>query len=133
MIAATAMPQSRPLPPENLLIAVGPFADADLFRRSGEETVADITRLCGLRADHHVLDIGCGCGRLALPLVPMLAPPGRYDGLDVARELLEWCRDCIAPHAPNFRFQWADVRAGEHNPDGTIPAAEFRFPYADNA
>ena len=51
-----------PVPPERLRIWVGPFSDAELFVRSGEQTLNEIVGLCGLPADSRVLEIGCGCG-----------------------------------------------------------------------
>jgi SAM-dependent methyltransferase len=112
---------------------VGPFADDNLFRSSGERAVADIADLCALRGDHRVLEIGCGCGRLALPLMAKLAPAGSYDGFDVVRAAVDWCRDNVTPRAGNFRFRWVDVAAAAHNPDGTIDFADVAFPYPDDA
>jgi hypothetical protein len=54
-----------PLPPKNLRVWIGPFADADLFRESGQEIVRSIISLCGLKADVRALEIDCGCGRVA--------------------------------------------------------------------
>jgi hypothetical protein len=54
-----------PLPPANLRVWVDPFADAELFRNSGEETAHAMIELCGLKPDGRVLEIGCGCGRFA--------------------------------------------------------------------
>jgi predicted O-methyltransferase YrrM len=73
-----------PVPPENLRLWVGPFADADLFRESGRETVRSIISLCGLNSDARILEIGCGCGRVAAALAAYLSDKGRYDGFDVA-------------------------------------------------
>src|SRR5262249_38055160 len=68
-----------PLPPENLRVWVGPFADGDLFRESGNETVRSIVELCGLDSDARVLEVGCGCGRVAAALAPHLSEKARYD------------------------------------------------------
>jgi hypothetical protein len=40
-----------PVPPESLRIWVGPFSDAELFVRSGEQTLNEIVDLCGPRRD----------------------------------------------------------------------------------
>jgi SAM-dependent methyltransferase len=121
-----------PLPPENLRVWVGPFADAELFRNSGEETVHAINELCGLKPDAHVLEIGCGCGRIAAALAPHLSERGSYDGFDVAAPLVNWCRQELQPRLPRFRFELTDeVRALGHNPAGSKSAAEFEFPYAN--
>jgi SAM-dependent methyltransferase len=126
------MPSPLPVPPLSLRIQVGPFSDSDLFVRSGEAMVADIARLCDLAPDAYVLDVGCGCGRLARALASHLGPDGRYDGFDLAPEQVAWCRDNLAPRLPDFHFSFADVQARDQNPRGAIAAKDFRFPFADS-
>ena len=122
-----------PLPPENLRVWVGPFADGDLFRESGNETVCSIVELCGLDSDARVLEVGCGCGRVAAALAPHLSEKARYDGFDVAAPLINWCRQELEPRLPQFHFRLADeVFAGGHNPTGYKNAAAFDFPYAND-
>jgi SAM-dependent methyltransferase len=122
-----------PLPPENLRVWVGPFADADLFRESGQETVRSIISLCGLKSDARVLEIGCGCGRVAAALAAYLSDKGRYDGFDVAAPLINWCREELESRLPQFHFCLADdVFAGGQNPAGHKDAATFVFPYAND-
>jgi len=125
-------PVVLPLPPENLRIWVGPFSDADLFVRSGDEMVAQIIDLCKLAADAQVLDAGCGCGRLSQALAKYLTPSGRYEAFDVAKPLLDWCKENLEPILPNVHFSYANVKAGGHNPEGAVAASAFRFPYADH-
>jgi SAM-dependent methyltransferase len=123
-----------PVPPQHLRVWVGPFADADLFLKSGEETVRSIISLCGLRSDARVVEIGCGCGRVATALASHLSDKGRYDGFDVAAPLIDWCREELEPLLPQFHFRLADeVFAGGHNPAGHKDAAAFAFPYADDS
>jgi SAM-dependent methyltransferase len=122
-----------PVPPESLRIWVGPFSNAELFVRSGEQTLNEIVDLCDLPADSRVLEMGCGCGRLSRAFAEYLSPEGRCEGFDVARVLIEWCRQQLEPQLPNFRFSWADVRAGGRNPEGAISGAAFRFPVSDGS
>jgi len=86
----------------------------------------------GLEPDHRVLDVGCGIGPLAAGLAPYLAG-GRYDGFDVHAEAVAWCARVITPRHPHFRFRHADVANTVYNPGGSVPAAEYRFPYPDAA
>jgi len=124
---------SLPVPPENLRIDVGPFSDAELFVRSGEEMVAEITSSCRLDPDARVLDVGCGCGRLARALAGYLSSEGRYEGFDAARAAVDWCRRNLEPRLANFRFSFIDVRSGHRNPNSSVPASAFRFPFDDRA
>jgi SAM-dependent methyltransferase len=70
----------------------------------------------GLRPDSRVVDVGCGCGRLAVHLSTM--PGVRYLGTDVVPELLERARTLSA--RPDWRFV---LTSGEAIPeeDGGVP------------
>lgn len=49
------------------------------FKKTGEEFLGYFTN-CGLQPEHNVLDIGCGIGRMAIPLTRFLK--GRYEGFE---------------------------------------------------
>lgn len=57
----------------------------------------------GLTPDSRILDVGCGTGQLAQPLVPYLSKKGLYVGTDIAPEAIAFCRGKY-PQA-NFRFE----------------------------
>ena len=113
-----------PRVPPRRLVFVGPGD----FVATGEEFFA-LFRRAGLEPGDDVLDVGSGIGRMAVPLAGWL--DGRYEGFDIVREGIEWCRDSITARHPNFRFTHVDVHNGEYNPAGTLRADEFRFPYDD--
>ena len=46
----------------------------------------------GLEPHHHVLDLGCGVGRLAVALSQYLDGRGRYVGLDTDRKAIRTCK-----------------------------------------
>ncbi len=98
------------------------------FKRIGEELAALLIRH-GLKPEHRVLDIGCGVGRVALPLTRQLTT-GTYDGFDIVKRWIHWCRRHITPTHPNFRFTHADVYNSHYNRRG-VPASRYRFPYDD--
>ena len=100
------------------------------FRKIGEDLAALLIRH-GLKQEHRVLDIGCGVGRVALPLTRYLTS-GTYDGFDIVKRWIRWCRRKITSKHPNFRFMHANVYNSHYNRRG-IAESQFRFPYPDAA
>lgn len=99
------------------------------FRAIGESLAAMLARN-GMHPDHRVLDIGCGVGRVALPLTRRLSERGSYEGIDIVKRWVRWCTRRITPAHPNFRFTHANVYNSHYNRSG-VPAAQYRFPYPD--
>ena len=56
--------------------------------------------------DTTVAEIGCGCGRIAHFVAPMLEPSagGAYDGFDTWQAGIEWAAANISPLYPHARF-----------------------------
>jgi SAM-dependent methyltransferase len=115
-------------PPRRLL--TGDYSE---FRELGSEFRDAFVREGGLRADDAVLDVGCGPGRMAVPLTGFLSEHGRYDGFDLVRDEVRWCQEAITPRFPRFTFTRIDVRNPLYNPGGSIAASELRFPYGDGS
>ena len=113
------------IPPKSKIFV----GSVDDFRSSGDTQVHQLVDVAGLTPDSKVLDIGCGIGRLAIPLTSYLRPSGAYEGLDIVPSGIEWCNEKIASRYPNFRFTLADVFNKEYNPTGRVSAREYRFPY----
>ncbi|MBX9582873.1 MAG: class I SAM-dependent methyltransferase [Gemmataceae bacterium] len=95
----------------------------------GDAFLRHFRNLADLKPGEAVLDAGCGVGRMAVPLIPYLGPAGRYEGFDIIRDYVRWCRRAITPRWPNFRFTHADIFNREYNPRGPVRAGEYRFPY----
>lgn len=103
----------RPMPPALLRVRVCGTANPDYFLESGRETVAEFDGALratggGLADARAVLDLGCGCGRLAR-WAPVAAD--RLTGMDIDRRLVGWC----ARHLPG---RWLTVRLGAALPSG---------------
>ncbi len=117
----------RYTPPRRLRLFVG---DGD-FHATGREFLAYFVRIGELQPHDRVLDIGCGIGRMARVLVPVLRPPGAYAGFDVNPAAVEWCTRRYRSTPAPFAFQSVDVRNGFYNPGGRVAPSEFVFPYGD--
>jgi SAM-dependent methyltransferase len=108
---------------------LNPVGDGD-FESAGAEFLDHFIHLGGLDPSHNALDVGCGIGRLARPLTKYL-DTGAYEGFDILPAGIEWCQKNMTPRYPNFHFTLADIRNREYNPNGLVPATEYRFPYED--
>jgi SAM-dependent methyltransferase len=100
-------------------------------RRGGKQL--DLLRLFGLQPDSHILEIGCGVGRLAYELSDQLGPTGRYVGFDISKTAIDWLDEHYAPLLPNFTFDLVDVRNPRFHPDGSLHPQDARFPYPDGS
>lgn len=112
-------------PPQRTLF-VGGYAD---FKGVGEEFLRYFVELGGLKPHERVLDVGCGIGRMAVPLTTYLDKNGSYEGFDIVADGIHWCRKKITPKYPHFRFHLADVFNEKYNPHGRYRASEYHFPY----
>ncbi len=118
----------RHLPPWPLRFAVGSPAD---FEVTGAEFAAYLKLLCGLKSHHSLLDIGCGCGMMALQLQNYFSAEGSYQGMDIDRQAIAWCQAHISAQHPHFGFQHVDLHNPRYNPGGSTQAANYCFPQAD--
>lgn len=114
------------VPPEALANAVG-----GTFRETGREFLRYFVDLGGLEPHHRVLDVGCGVGRMAVPLMGFLNAEGRYEGFDVMPHLIRWCQTEITSRDPRFQFRHVDLHNPTYNPASDTSAAAHTFPYAD--
>jgi len=120
------------LPPRELQDWVGLGGPA-VYKATGNEFLGYLVDLCGLQPGDAVLDVGCGSGRMALPLTGYLNSEGRYAGFDVSREAIAWCTENISGSHPNFDFIIADIHNALYNPHGKFQSSDFRFPYPDGS
>lgn len=99
------------------------------FVEVGRRFVDELVELGELGHDDAVLDIGCGVGRMAIPLLDRLGPDGRYRGFDIVPQWVRWCNEHVAARHAGFEFAVVDVENGKYNPSGGSAASTFRFPY----
>jgi SAM-dependent methyltransferase len=125
---SSKQPELRP--PDDLIRFIG-HEDLTTFEVIGQWYLGYFKGLCALEPDGRVLDIGCGVGRMAIPLTGFLTGSGSYEGLDIAADAVRWCGENITPLHPNFRFQLADVFNEMFNPAGKVEARNYTFPFDD--
>jgi SAM-dependent methyltransferase len=113
-------------PPLHLRRYVGPLRT---FEASGAEFMTYLRLLVDLRPGESILDVGCGCGLLALYLKDYLAETGSYAGVDLHSPSINWCSNHIASRRPNFQFRHIDVNSLAYNARGKLSADDFTFPY----
>ncbi|MCE7918096.1 MAG: SAM-dependent methyltransferase [Chloroflexi bacterium] len=103
------------------------------FESIGEVFLGHFIKVGGLKENETVLDIGCGTGRMAIPMMKYLSESGGYHGFDISKKAIAWCQRAIASRKPNFKFYYANIYNKEYNPRGKVSAAEYRFPCDDNS
>ncbi|HTK34871.1 MAG TPA: class I SAM-dependent methyltransferase [Caulobacteraceae bacterium] len=119
-----AVHDGLPLPPALMRVMVIGTASPDDFLESGKAHLDEFEAVLaeqgktfvGARA---ILDIGCGCGRLAR-LTIRRGGDDKVTGVDINRPMVEWCRR-------NLPGRWAAIRIGQALPFG---AAAFDLGYA---
>ncbi|MFO7656938.1 MAG: class I SAM-dependent methyltransferase [Bacteroidales bacterium] len=116
------------LTPPRGLVFVG-YGD---FKKTGETLINHVTTHCKLKHNSEVLDIGCGIGRLAVPLTKILSREGRYEGFDIVKQGISWCNRHIKPSYPNFNFMHINLKNDLYNLKTSCEARNFVFPYENN-
>ncbi|HLY89609.1 MAG TPA: class I SAM-dependent methyltransferase [Acetobacteraceae bacterium] len=109
------------------------FVGGGDFRAIGRGYLQHFQDVGGLRPDEHVLDIGCGTGRMAIPLMEYLGERGTYAGFDIYGPAIDWCTRNISSRDTRFKFFHADIYNLEYNARGKMRADQFRFPLDDES
>src|SRR2546423_913925 len=76
--------------------------------RVATEIVSVLARHVDLGAKRLVLDVGCGCGRIATGLTQFLNETSEYVGVDIVPGLVEFGRKFITPRYSHFKFLLLD-------------------------
>jgi SAM-dependent methyltransferase len=118
-----------PLPPVEMRELVGDPGLETFDHPAGEPVFPTVTT----EQYASVFDFGCGCGRVARQLALAAAPmPGKYLGIDLHREMIDWCNENLAPRLRNFSFVHHDVFNPGFNPDPSLPRVA-PFPLEDHS
>ena len=107
--------------------------DYEIFKKNGQDFLTYYIDLCDLQPDAAILDVGCGMGRKTIPLISFLDENGKYEGLDINRDGINWCKKGIGKIRENFNFQLIDIFNKKYNPSGQCKASDYRFPFDDGS
>jgi SAM-dependent methyltransferase len=120
------------LPPASLRRCTAEFKDDRYYLDSARHEAVRLIKYCGLSPADRILDLGCGAGRLALGVIDVVGAVRAYEGIDVDRYAIEWCRHWITEDHPEYRFTRLDVHNDRYNPAGKIRLnGGFRFDFPD--
>ena len=116
------------VPPKGMI-----YVGAGNFTKQGNDMLKLLVKYAELKPNASVLDIGCGIGRLAVPLTKFLNEKGSYDGFDIVKMGIDWCNKHISPKYPNFKFLHIDLKNDLYNDKTEDEAYKFIFPYQDDS
>lgn len=69
-----------------------------------KEVVTAIEKYGKLGPGESILDVGCGCGRIAAALTQYIDGKSHYVGIDIVPGLIDFARNFITPRYPSFKF-----------------------------
>ncbi len=106
-------------------------ASIQLYKYTGAEFVQLAIEHGYLGADSNILDIGCGCGRMAFALSCIIDDRGSYVGFDPLKEQIAFSIENIKHE--KYAFHCVDLRHRLYNPNGVVDPDTYKFPAADNS
>lgn len=122
-------PHSLPIP-NGAMRESSSVADLGAWYAIGEAWAHVVNRF--LPSQAVVLDLGCGCGKLARFLY--LNKDVRYVGIDIFLPAILWCRKSFELLAGDrFRFEHFDGISKTYNPRGTIRPSDYVLPLPDGS
>ncbi|MDX2265135.1 MAG: class I SAM-dependent methyltransferase [Hyphomicrobiales bacterium] len=113
------------------------FKDSDVIKSGLDLTLVLIKY--GLTQKDRVLDLGCGYGRVALPLTQYLNHDASYLGLDINLGAVAWCHENINQRYENFEFSVINAKNDHYRnkfeygnqslKDSFVPLPSYQFDY----
>jgi SAM-dependent methyltransferase len=122
--------------PQKSSVLIPPLKLRHVIGEDHFDTTTSLRQLqvyCRLEPHEKVLDVGCGCGRVAVSLIGYLNSSGQYEGFDIIKEFIDWLQANVTPKYPNFRFRHANIWNSSYNPNGKILASKYKFPYRNES
>jgi SAM-dependent methyltransferase len=117
--------------PQHLVALTG--AGPETLELFGRDHIGKYEKYLGLFPEMTFMDLGCGIGRDAFQLLDYFQGDGRYIGIDVTRDSIEWCKKSVTPKHPRFTFHHSDACSELYNPFGLKTSMECRLPVPDGS
>jgi SAM-dependent methyltransferase len=124
--------QDVTLPPYALRVGA-PYLDDAFFTDFAIEDASLLVDWFGLDSTTHVLDVGCGQCRLAIGIKQRIGTIGRYVGLDLDADSIDWGTRHLTSLDPAFEFEQLRVGNARYNPDGPPLDERFHFSFPDGS
>ncbi len=121
------------LPVRSMRFGGANFAEDHTFLRSAEAEAERLIRNFGLTRGSHLLEIGCGTGRLPIGILRKVGEIALYRGVDVSEAAVQWCERHIARCHPNYRFLHLDMQNARYHPRGKKADSSVELPFEDAA
>jgi SAM-dependent methyltransferase len=118
------------LPPAAIRLGGHNFTDDQAFLDKAVRDVARMEETMSIGPGSHILDIGCGVGRLPIGWRAHFGSLTNYTGVDVDPGSIGWCRKHI--HGENVDFIRLDLANRRYNPNGAPIEEIFRLPLTDS-
>lgn len=115
------------VPPKGMI-----FTGRGDFIHGGELFMGHFLKYGNITPQSRILDVGSGIGRMAVPFTKYLDKEGSYEGFDIVKLGVDWCRENISSKYPNFTFKHTPLKNDLYNLSTEEKASNFRFPYQDN-
>ena len=112
--------------PNRLALRTG--GGEDTFEEISKQHIDSMQLYFNFVSGTSVLELGCGVGRDAIPLIKLIGQEGTYLGTDIDRETIDWCQTHITKRHPNFRFEFFDIQNDLYNPNGMLSTGECPIP-----
>ena len=119
------------MPPLELIINSGSI-DIPHYIDNLRVYTKDFIEQCMLMRNQRVLEIGCGCGRIANGLIHYLSVEGEYVGIDVDRQIIDWCERNISTRNSNFEFYQVDVANNYYYQDDNQQTNTYDFSFLES-
>lgn len=106
----------------------GPFDDKEYYLNLGKKQADEVIEWLSIKPEDKILDVGCGCGRIAIHFLNYLSEQGKYFGIDISKDFISYCNNNISTLKNNYQFQFIDAYNGAYGIEGKLKANEVTFP-----